>query len=153
MGLFKKKPDPISERAKALNDQIAALEAEIKRLSEAPAETAAPAETKASPFAARGAPTPAPATPAAPQPRIRSTTVPYALGSQNANIGGEQAPATVPRNPEPVFESVDQNRIKEQAESVTPASHYNELGVRKYDLPALLRRILTNVRGPATNNP
>ena len=33
MGLFKKKPDPISERALALNDQIAALEAQIQKLS------------------------------------------------------------------------------------------------------------------------
>jgi hypothetical protein len=34
MGLFRKKPDPISERAKMLTDQIAAIEAEIQRLSD-----------------------------------------------------------------------------------------------------------------------
>ena len=33
MGLFKKKPDPISERAKLLTCQIAALESEIKKLA------------------------------------------------------------------------------------------------------------------------
>ena len=33
MGLFKKKGDPISDRAKALNAEIAALEAQIKKLS------------------------------------------------------------------------------------------------------------------------
>jgi hypothetical protein len=32
MGLFKKKADPISDRTKALNAQIAALEAQIKKL-------------------------------------------------------------------------------------------------------------------------
>lgn len=39
MGLFSRppKPDPISERARALNERIAALEAEIHRLSEPPA--------------------------------------------------------------------------------------------------------------------
>lgn len=43
MGLFSRapKPDPISERARALNDRIAALEAEIRRLSEAPPPAAA----------------------------------------------------------------------------------------------------------------
>ena len=40
MGLFKKKPDPISERAQSLNDQIAALEAQIKKLSETEAQAA-----------------------------------------------------------------------------------------------------------------
>src|ERR1700677_5139730 len=32
MGWFKKKPDPLSDRARALSDEIAALEAQIKRL-------------------------------------------------------------------------------------------------------------------------
>jgi len=49
MGFFRKKNDPISEKARALNDQIEALEAEIKRLSEEAAQ---------------------------PQPRFRSSTVP-----------------------------------------------------------------------------
>ena len=34
MGFFRRKHDPISEKAQALNQQIQALEAEIKRLSE-----------------------------------------------------------------------------------------------------------------------
>ena len=32
MGWFRKKPDPISERARALNDEIARLESQIKEL-------------------------------------------------------------------------------------------------------------------------
>ena len=32
MGFFRKKADPISDRSKALNAQIASLEAEIKKL-------------------------------------------------------------------------------------------------------------------------
>src|SRR5947199_10365683 len=32
MALFKKKPDPLSERSRALNSEIAALEAQIKAL-------------------------------------------------------------------------------------------------------------------------
>lgn len=49
MGFFRKKNDPISDKARALNEQIEALEAEIKRLSEEAAQ---------------------------PQPRFRSSTVP-----------------------------------------------------------------------------
>lgn len=30
---------------------------------------------------------------------------------------------------------------------------FNELGVRKYDLPALLNRITNHFRGPTTSNP
>jgi hypothetical protein len=31
--------------------------------------------------------------------------------------------------------------------------HFNELGVRKYDLPALLHRLRNHFRGPSTTNP
>lgn len=53
MGLFHKKADPISERAKALNAEIAALEAKIKKLNAQPAA------------------------PIAPHPRVRSTALPH----------------------------------------------------------------------------
>lgn len=52
-----------------------------------------------------------------------------------------------------MFENVDHNRIKDQGETVTTAAHYNELGVRKYDLPALWRRFRNHFRGPGTTNP
>ena len=52
MGLFNKKADPISERAKALNAEIAALEAKIKKLNSQPA-------------------------PGSPTPRVRSTAMPH----------------------------------------------------------------------------
>jgi hypothetical protein len=42
--------------------------------------------------------------------------------------------------------------LKARGEVATP-DHYNDLGVRKYDLPALLRRIRNHFRGPSTNNP
>ena len=34
MALFRKKPDPISDRARALNDEIAELEEQIKQLDQ-----------------------------------------------------------------------------------------------------------------------
>ena len=87
MGLFRKKPDPISERAKHLNNQIAALEAEIQRLAEKK-ETPPPAAPPKSPFAeasVQAPPEPTKPTPVRPapqksqQPRLRSTAVPHGL--------------------------------------------------------------------------
>lgn len=139
MGLFNKKPDPISERAKLLNNQIAALESEIKKL----AAKQGAEETPAPPAPARGsspfssAPTVSPA-PVTPQPRLRSTALP-----QNA-----AAPATH----EPIFEEVGQSRIQSESESTSPA-HYNDLGVRKYDLTSAWQRLKNHFRGPVTSNP
>jgi hypothetical protein len=160
MGLFKKKPDPISERAKALNDQIAALEVQIQRLSEAkdqPAENvevapAIAAPSAASPFSAKTSSAAIPThNPTSPQPRLRSTAVPYGQAAAQAAAAGAQSASR--KAPEPVFENIEQNRIKTQPEAATTAAHFNELGVRKYDLPALWRRVRNHFRGPATNNP
>ena len=54
---------------------------------------------------------------------------------------------------EPVFEEVDLERLTTRVESRVPPEHYNELGVRKYDLPALLQRMRNLFRGPSTTNP
>lgn len=116
MGLFKKKSDPISDRAKTLNAEIAALEAKIKQLAER-----------------------APDTP--PMPKVRSTAHP-------------QGPVLAAPPPEPVFEEVNHQRMKATAEMEEDAkSHYNELGVRKYDLAAAWRRFINHFHGPAANNP
>ena len=158
MGLFRKKRDPISERAKHLNDQIAALEAEIQKLNERketpapapPSAPAAPARNNRSPFAAESAPAAPPAAkPAArksSQPRLRSTAVPHGLN----------VPATTPSRPpsshEPIFEDVGQERLQSNAEPATPA-HYNELGVRKYDMASAWQRMKNHFRGPTASNP
>jgi hypothetical protein len=75
-------------------------------------------------------------------PRLRSTARP-----------NRQALATPPPvEPEAAFEEVNQRRLKSPPEPATP-EHYNELGVRKYDLVAAWRRWSNNFRGPATSNP
>ena len=144
MGLFSKKRDPISEKAKLLNNQISALESEIKRLGRKKEQL--PAESKpapASPFLAppqrqaQAQPKPH----YQPQPRLRSTAVPH----QQA----QAAPAAVP---EPIFEEVDQERIQSNQEP-TSTAHYNELGVRKYDLASAWRRMKNQFRGPVASNP
>lgn len=118
MGLFRKKPDLITDRARALNDEIARLEAQIKQL-----------DSKLQ---------------AVPQPRLRSTAVP----------GGElPAGPAVARLSEPVFVDIEQHALDARADGVSTPAHFNELGVRKYDLPGLWRRLRNHVRGPAASNP
>jgi len=122
MAWFRKKPDPISERAHALNDEIARLDSQIKELD-------ARLQRDHS------------------QPRLRSTALPH---------GGTVSHPTPPAEPaqhEPVFEEVGHDLLEGRSEAGTTPEHYNELGVRKYDLPALLRRIRDHFRGPSTTNP
>jgi hypothetical protein len=133
MALFKKKPDPISDRARALNEEIAELEAQIKqldgKLQEKDSEDSGP--------------------------RLRSTAVPQGATISHAPPPPEEpaAPAAAPVAHEPIFEEVNQNLLKSKPEATTTPSHYNELGVRKYDLPALWQRIRNQFRGPSTTNP
>jgi cell division protein FtsB len=122
--LFKKKADPISDRARALSDEIAALEAQIKRL-----------DSKLQP--------------GPPAPRLRSTAMPNGA----ATIVRTPPPAPTPAPSEPIFEEVDQDRLKAKEESTVTRDHFNDLGVRKYDLAAFFRRFKNNFRGPPTANP
>ncbi len=133
MGLFKKKHDPFSQRAADLNEQIAALEAQIKQLTE---EQAPATHTPAA----------APPPPSA-QPRLRSTAKPR--GAQPASV---PEPAAAPPPQEPIFEEVDQQRIQVQQEQAT-SGDLNALGVRKHDLVAFWRRLTAHFRGPSTTNP
>jgi uncharacterized protein involved in exopolysaccharide biosynthesis len=123
MAWFRKKHDPISDRARALNEEIAQLEAQIKKL-----DAEGQRQTN--------------------QPRLRSTALPHGI-TLNQPANGISAPG--PR--EPIFEEVDQNKLKDAGETATTPEHFNELGVRKYDLPALFRRWRNHFRGPSTTNP
>jgi hypothetical protein len=124
MGWFSKKPDLIADRARTLTDQIAELETQIKALD-------------GKLHSENG------------HPRLRSTTLPQAAIVRQS---GPAAPAVQP-SPEPVFEDVAVDLLQKNGEPASTASHYNELGVRKYDLPALLRRLRSHFRGPAASNP
>jgi len=120
MAFAKKKAktvDPISARARALNGQIAALEAEIKKLDTQIQHT--------------------------PSPRLRSTAIPH-----GATIDRTHEPS--PPAHEPVFEEV--KPVPASDETTTP-DQFNDLGVRKYDLPALLQRLRRRFSRPVTSNP
>jgi hypothetical protein len=122
MAFSKKKPDPIADKAQALNAEIAALEAEIKKLG---AQTARATE-----------------------PKFRSTATPP--GETFSRTVEKSAPVPPPKPSEPVFEEVA--KLAPRAEAEAPEL-FNELGVRKYDLPALFNRIRNHLSGPTTSNP
>jgi hypothetical protein len=125
MAWFKKKADPISDRARTLSDEIAALEAQIKSLDGRLQNQHT-------------------------RPRLRSTALPQNNAPPRLDAPVLTAP---PASREPIFEEVDIGRLQAQSEAPATAGHYNELGVRKYDLLALFRRLRNHFRGPAATNP
>jgi len=129
MGWLKKKSDPVSERARALNSEIAALEAQIKQLDD---------RLQRSPG----------------HPRLRSTAVPHGATISHTTPTAETGTHSVPaaRN-EPVFEEVSQERITARAEIGNAPEMFNDFGVRKYDFPAFVRRLRHFFHGPSTSNP
>jgi len=82
-----------------------------------------------------------------PAPRLRSTALPHGAS------GPAHAAVAAPVQSEPIFEEVDQNRLQAKEETVTTPEHYNDLGIRKYDLAAFFRRLKNNFRGSSTMNP
>jgi cell division protein FtsB len=124
MGWFHKKTDPLSQRARALTQEIAALEAQIKQL-DSRAATAPPA------------------------PRLRSTALPHGASTVMHSPAGAPPPAPA----EPIFEEVSQKRLKAKTDPGAASDHFNDLGVRKYDLAAFFRRLKHQFRGQPTSNP
>ena len=77
----------------------------------------------------------------APTPKFRSTAIPH---------GATVARTHEPPAPEPVFEEV--KSLRDTEETAAP-DQFNELGVRKYDLPGLFNRIRRLFQRPTTSNP
>ena len=122
MAFAKKKAktvDPISDRARTLNTQIAALEAEIKKLDTQIQHN--------------------------PAPRLRSTAIPH-----GATIDRTHEPPPPPPAQEPVFEEVKPVPASDETDA---PDQFNELGVRKYDLPALIQRLRQRFSRPVASNP
>lgn len=141
MGLFSKKADPIASKAKELEQQITEVQLQIKKLHREldnprpqPPRAEPPPKTNGHdhPLAHLRTPSPAP---------MRSSVSPHSPRSAQIR--------NVPR--EPIFESVEQAA---PAASADPSrAQFNDLGVRKYDLPAAWRRFIGYFRGPSTHNP
>jgi hypothetical protein len=122
MGFLDKKPDPISDKARALESEIQKLESEIKKLDTQLSRT--------------------------PTPKFRSTATPSGTTVPRA----VEKPSPPPAPAEPVFEEVKVRPMLPRENAESP-DYYNELGVRKYDLPALWNRLRNHFRGPTTGNP
>ena len=79
---------------------------------------------------------------------VRARPAAVFKGSSNGSTG-RGAPFTR----EPVFEKIDQRHLVPSAEPEHTAEHFNDLGVRKYDLAAAWRRLRGHFRGPPATNP
>ncbi|HMJ63709.1 MAG TPA: hypothetical protein VK615_00035 [Candidatus Binatia bacterium] len=149
MGFFKKKADPISERAKTLNQQIAALEAEIKRLSAQPPEENHSASKPSGTTLQKHVDTRG----ASVQPRLRSTALPH--GHSGATIHAQSPAQSTPAPkppPEPELEDVNPFRGEaEHGKAVT--EQHDELGVRTPEGTSLWQRIKNNFRAAPASNP
>jgi cell division protein FtsB len=119
MGLFKPKTDPITDRSRALNQEIAALENQIRQLNSQIEKVQS-------------------------QPRLRSTALP--------NQPSAPAPLAETLSRDPIFEPVTSQTPRHPDSETTPG-HYNDLGVRKYDLLAAWSRLQSHFRGPPASNP
>ena len=115
MALFRKKADPLSERARALEAEIAALQEQIKQ-----AEAEKPLW-------------PAP-------PKLRAPALPE--GTKPV------APAAAP-----VFEEVDQQRLKATAPAPPPADPHPELAPRPRDFAAKWQQFKRRFGLAPTGNP
>lgn len=127
MGWLKKKSNPFSERAKELTDEIALLEAEIKRLDSQMGSHQG-------------------------LPRLRSTAVPHGGTIVHPHTTSEAPASPPPSRAVPVFVEVSKERLN-NADHESEPELYNDLGVRKYDFTALLRRVRNYFSGPAASNP
>ncbi len=77
------------------------------------------------------------------QPKLRSTAQPHTSAS----------PAPPAAAPGPAFEEVSHQQVTNPLTGESTPGHYNELGVRKYDPLATVRRWWRQLRGTATSNP
>lgn len=123
MPFFARKPDPLVDRAKRLTGEIARIEKEIASLNAA----VAPAST----------------------PRLRSTAFGNVI--RRASIGGG---VPTPRLPPREARVSRPARTSPMIAPVDPRDpHFNELGIRKYDLISAWQRMKGHLRGPTSNNP
>jgi hypothetical protein len=81
-------------------------------------------------------------------PKFRSTATPF--GATVARTPEKTSPQQ--SEPVSVFEDIKMSPLAGRDDSETP-DHFNNLGVRKYDLPALWNRVRNHFRGPTTSNP
>jgi hypothetical protein len=83
---------------------------------------------------------------AIPQPRFRSSTLPRSYSPSPPSV-----PAREP-SPREHFEEVDHTPLQ-APEPQIKKEHYNEMGVRKYDLAGTWQRFKNSLKTPPASNP
>jgi hypothetical protein len=128
MPWWKRKPDPWSARERELKDRIATLQREIRQLEEL----------------LRAGDTPGPGTGSMPATSAAESFVPG-----RPSTGAFRRPTVAATE----LEDVRTARPRLELPSAPPHDLYNEFGVRRYDLPAVWRRLRDKFRGPVPPNP
>lgn len=147
MGFFKKKSDPITERAQQLEREIAALEAHIQSLNhKLPTHHAQPASSELNVSLTSFGSKSLSSSPIAQTPTTSKQPAP----GSSANIPANSAGA-FPAEPL-VFENVKLQKPKQPSTTDQPEK-FNELGVRKLDLVALWQWVMRFFSGPDAHNP
>jgi hypothetical protein len=162
MGLFKKKADPITERALELNRQIAQLEEQIEQLSkekkvqpprDTPAKPSAIPAPSANPQNANlSAQTEAASKPGPSAPRLRSTALPHGPTVAASKSGPGPFPDSGSPAQDPIFEDVGQNPFRSSSAPVARETG-EPLGIRRDDFSSFWQRFKAHFRGPMTSNP
>lgn len=129
MKLFKRTPDPLAARTKALSAEIKRLESEISTLATEKSAPPKPPPAAAAATAASRTQS-APERPREDRPRVIASTPPLPQPVVAVRTPVAPAPPTSPQDP-----------------------HFNDLGVRKYDLVSAWRRFTSHLSGPTSNNP
>lgn len=124
MKLFKRNADPLAARTKALSAEIKRLEGEISTLATSKPVT----------------------------PKSAAATAPRPLSVQERPR--DERPRVIPAAP-PMSQPVV--AVRQPSATPPPPSpqdpHFNDLGVRKYDLVSAWRRFTSHLSGPTSNNP
>lgn len=145
MKLFaRRQSDPLSARTQALSKEIARLEAEIAILADTqPAKGPLP----------KALPTPSPLS--SPETHLTSplgATPPPQRPSKSAPTRPKRLPTPVATAPEVAPAGV-RTSAPSPSQPTPNDPHFNDLGVRKYDLLSAWRRLTHHLSGPTSNNP
>ena len=84
---------------------------------------------------------------------VAEAAIPVTATPQGPSVPrAAEKPAPPSPKAEPVFEDLKRGPLTAGSENEAPEI-YNDLGVRRYDLPALWNRIRNHFRPPTTSNP
>ena len=130
MGFFRKKTDPISERARTLNSEIAALEEQIKQLN---------SKIERDEF----------------QPKTRSTAFPSHRPGQPPSAATVPPAVPQPKAPsrDPIFETVEPKRVSPPKKPTVSGGPHGNLRTGKSRLEKGFRRVADLFQAPPARNP